>query len=242
MEKNNEEIKNEFTKNGIYDITINRNITKKYIPKNSNNYYQKQNEQQILVDEIIVPGIDNFMQTYYDILFDENRIKETILKSDIKYICEQIKKQKEQVVTLEIKDTNILDITKGDNAENNDPVNNSINEQKGVNMNDGPENRTNIKKKTEINQVETRTNEEALADPVVLENKKKEEIDHVKNETNKREQEIKKIIDDAEIESKKITWWRSFLGIFIKKYKLEVKKIRFAKDILKIYKKGAKIE
>ena len=72
--------------------------------------------------------------------------------------------------------------------------------------------------------------------------KEKKEINQDKNQTNKREQEIKKIIDDAEIESKKSTWWRSFLGIFIKKYKLEVKKIRFAKDILKIYKKGAKIE
>jgi hypothetical protein len=123
-------------------------------------------------------------------------------------------------------------------------------------MNDGPENRTNIKNET---------NEEVLVAPMVLENKEKEEIgrfknetntreqeikkiiddteiDQVKNETNKREQEIKKIIDDAEIESKKSTLWRSFLGIFIKKYKLEVKKIRFAKDILKIYKKGAKIE
>ena len=75
--QNDEEIKNEFAKNGIKDITINRSIVKKYIPTNGNNYYQKQDETETLVDEITLPGIDkdNFMKNYYDLLFDENKIK-----------------------------------------------------------------------------------------------------------------------------------------------------------------------
>ena len=50
------------------------------------------------------------------------------------------------------------------------------------------------------------------------------------------------LIEEITTESKKSTWWRSFLGIFIKKYQLKAKKINLAKDIFIINNKKGKTD
>ena len=84
-----------------------------------------------------------------------------------------------------------------------------------------------IKKKIE----EQETKNEEREDLIKKINKEKDaEIKELK-EKKIKDDTIEKVIEEIKTEHIKRVWWRSFLGIFIKKYKIEAEKIKLARII-----------
>ncbi len=84
-----------------------------------------------------------------------------------------------------------------------------------------------IKKKIEEQETKNKEREDLIKK---INKEKDAEIKELK-EKKIKDDTIEKVIEEIKTEHIKRVWWRSFLGIFIKKYKIEAEKIKLARII-----------